>query len=207
MPITNITKLPIAIMASGKGSNFAAIVNAAKLGLCPVDIRLLISDRINSPALQLARDFGIKTYYISPKDYKNRTEFDAACAQYINDAACKWIVLAGYMRILSDNFVEQFANHIINIHPSLLPSFTGAHAVRDALQYGVKITGCTVHIVNEILDSGPILGQEAIEILDNDTEQNLHTRIHAAEHRLYPRILHELAISEHLRQKDLTVNI
>ncbi|MDX8393366.1 MAG: phosphoribosylglycinamide formyltransferase [Mariprofundales bacterium] len=187
--------LPIAILASGKGSNFAAIVNAAKSGYCPVDIRLLISDRANSPALQLARDFGIKTHYISPKDYKNRIEFDAACAKHINDAACKLIVLAGYMRILSDDFVDQFANRIINIHPSLLPSFTGAHAVRDALQYGVKITGCTVHIVNEILDGGPILGQEAMKILDNDTEQSLHTRIHAAEHRLYPRILRELATS------------
>jgi len=180
----------IAVMASGKGSNLKAILDAAIRGECPVDVRLVISDKADAPALKVAKDAGISdVLFLNPKDYADRATFDAACAEAIEQAGCQWIVLAGYMRILSTEFIARFRNHIINIHPALLPSFTGARAVRDALAHGVKITGVTVHLVDEVLDGGPILAQVPVPVQANDTEASLHNRIHAEEYKLYPATL------------------
>jgi len=183
----------VAIMVSGRGSNLKAILDAAARGDCPVDARLVLADRVDAPALKVARDGGVaNALSLNPKNYADRASFDAACAKAIERAGCRWIVLAGYMRILSDEFVARFRNRIINIHPALLPAFPGAHAVRDALEYGVKVTGVTVHLVNEALDGGPILTQAHVEVRDDDDEATLLNRIHAVEHRLYPETLRRM---------------
>jgi len=127
--------------------------------------------------------------HINPKQYANRAAFDAACAEVIDVAACRWIVLAGYMRILSASFVRRFRGRVINIHPAILPAFAGAHAIEDALVYGVKVSGCTVHLVDEVLDGGPILAQAVVSVHGNDTLESLHARIQIEEHKLYPATL------------------
>jgi len=196
----------IAVMASGKGSNLKAILQAAERGECPVNVRLVISDKADAPALKVAKDAGVAdVLFLNPKDYADRTTFDAACAEAIEQAGCQWIVLAGYMRILSTEFIARFRNCIINIHPALLPSFPGAHAVRDALEYGVKITGVTVHLVDEVVDGGPILAQVSVPVQSDDTEESLHNRIHAAEHQLYPEILKRMTEGEFLIEDHRTV--
>jgi phosphoribosylglycinamide formyltransferase 1 len=180
----------IAVMASGKGSNLRVILEAVAAGTCPVDVRLVISDKADASALEIARVAGVAAVrHIDPKAYADRIAFDAACAEAIDAAHCRWIVLAGYMRILSAPFVQRFRGRIINIHPALLPSFPGARAVEDALAYGVKLSGCTVHLVDEVLDGGPILAQAVVPVLGGDTRDSLHARIQQEEHRLYPATL------------------
>jgi phosphoribosylglycinamide formyltransferase 1 len=180
----------IAVMASGRGTNLKVILDAVKAGECPVDVRLVISDKAEASALAIAKEAGVPVVeHLDPKAYADRAHFDAACADLVDGHACRWIVLAGYMRILSAEFVRRFKGRIINIHPSLLPAFPGAHAVEDALQHGVKISGCTVHLVDEVLDGGPILAQAAVPVLDGDTRESLHARIQVEEHELYPATL------------------
>ena len=181
---------PIAVMASGRGSNLQVILQEAARGTCPVEVRLVISDKAAAPALDIARAAGVaEVVHLDPKQYGSREAFDAACAEAIEAAGCQWIVLAGYMRILSAPFVQRFAGRMINIHPSLLPAFVGGKAVADALAYGVKVSGCTVHLVNEELDGGPILAQVVVPVLDHDDLASLHARIQIEEHRLYPATL------------------
>ena len=185
-----MTKQAIAVMVSGRGTNLAAILEAANKGTCPVDVRVVISNKVDAPALRIARDAGVDTVlFINPKDYPDRSAYDKACADVIEKAQCQWIVLAGYMRILSSFFVDYFPNRIINIHPSLLPAFAGADGVGDALAYGVKVAGCTVHLVNEEVDGGAILAQAVVPVLDDDTKESLHQRIQAEEYKLYPQTL------------------
>lgn len=180
----------IAVMASGRGTNLKVILGAVNAGECQVEVRLVISDKADAPALDIAREAGVPAVVrLDPLDYADRAHFDAACAELIDGHACHWIVLAGYMRILSAEFVRRFRGRIINIHPSLLPSFPGAHAVEDALKHGVKISGCTVHLVDEVLDGGPILAQATVPVLDGDTRDTLHARIQDEEHTLYPSTL------------------
>jgi len=180
----------IAVMVSGHGTNLKVILEAVKAGRCPVDVRLVISDKADAGALQIARDAGVAhVVHLSPKDYSDRAQFDAACADLIDQHACQWIVLAGYMRILSSFFVRRFPRRIINIHPAILPSFPGAKAVEDALLYGVKASGCTVHLVDEVLDGGSILAQAIVPVMDDDTRDSLHARIQKEEHVIYPATL------------------
>lgn len=177
-------------MASGNGSNLKAILQAAEQGQCPVDVRLVLSDKQDAGALAIAHSTGVpEVAHLNPKKYTDRAAFDTACADLIDASDCEWIVLAGYMRILSPGFIARFKHRIINIHPALLPSFTGAHAVRDTLAYGVTVTGVTVHLVDEILDGGPILAQKIVPVQNNDSEASLHKRIHIEEHKLYPATL------------------
>ena len=180
----------ITVMASGKGSNLRVILDAVAAGTCPVEVRLVISDRADAEALDIARAAGVaEVLYINPKDYSDRAAFDAACAEAIDAAACRWIVLAGYMRIFSSSFVQRFRGRIINVHPSILPAFPGAKAVEDAIAYGVKVSGCTIHLVDEVLDGGPILAQTVVPVFDGDTRDSLHARIQKEEHKLYPATL------------------
>jgi len=196
MSVDRVCENRIAIMASGKGSNLQAILNAAACGACPVDVRLVLSDMRNADALSIARDAAVpQVSSLNPKDYPDRAAFDIACAEHIESARCDWIVLAGYMRILSDPFIARFRHRIINIHPALLPSFAGAHAVRDALGYGVKVTGVTVHLVDEVLDGGPILAQVSVPVRGDDTEESLHKRIQTEEYTLYPATLKRMLTS------------
>ncbi|WP_018294961.1 phosphoribosylglycinamide formyltransferase [Mariprofundus ferrooxydans] len=177
-------------MASGRGSNLAVILDAIASGVCPVDVRMVISDKADAGALTIARQAGInEVLHINPKDYADRAAYDSACGDAIERAGSHWIVLAGYMRILSTAFVQRFADRIINIHPALLPSFAGADGVGDALAYGVKVSGCTVHLVNEVVDGGAILAQSVVPVLDDDDRESLHARIQQEEHRLYPATL------------------
>jgi len=180
----------VAVMASGHGTNLKVILEAVAAGDCPVDVRLVISDRADAEALDVARAAGVaEVLYINPKEYSDRAAFDAACAEAIDIAACQWLVLAGYMRILSSSFVRRFRGRIINVHPSILPALPGAKAVEDAIAYGVKVSGCTIHLVDEVLDGGPILAQAVVPVLDDDTRESLHARIQKEEHKLYPATL------------------
>lgn len=183
----------IAIFASGRGTNLEVILNAAANGRCPVDVRLVISDRANAEALNIARRNRVAhVLHIDPKRFESREAFDAECANHLDRLDIRWIVLAGYMRILSAPFVRRFRGRIINIHPSILPAFTGAHAIEDALDYGVKVTGCSVHLVDEVLDGGPILAQAVVAVEDDDDRDSLHARIQREEHRIYPETLRRM---------------
>lgn len=183
----------IAVMASGHGTNLKMILDSVQAGKCPVDVQLVISDKATAPVLEIARSAGVsRVVHMDPKAYSDRVQYDAACAKLIESCGCYWVVLAGYMRILSDEFVQHFHERIVNIHPSLLPAFPGANAVEEALKHGVKVSGCTVHLVNEKLDGGPILAQATVVVRDDDTRDSLHERIQSEEHRLYPYILARL---------------
>lgn len=147
----------------------------------------MISDRHDAPALDRARDADIPTSVVRWEEHPDRDSFSTALADTVEDAGAKGVVLAGFMRILAPSFVERFPGRILNIHPSLLPAFPGAGAVENALEYGVKTTGVTVHFVDEKVDHGPIVSQVVVPVLDDDTVQTLHERIQAEEHQLYPR--------------------
>ncbi len=184
----------VAVMASGRGTNLKVILESVTKGECPVDVRLVISDKGDAEALTIAREAGVPyVAHVDPKKFSGREQFDAECAELLDRHSCQWIVLAGYMRILSSSFVRRFRGRIINIHPSLLPSFVGAKAVEDALEYGVKVSGCTVHLVDEVLDGGPILAQSVVTVFDDDTRDSLHTRIQIEEYKLYPATLARMA--------------
>ena len=179
----------IAVLASGQGTNLEAILKAAKSGEIAGRVELVISDRRKARALEIARRWGVKALFINPADYRDRNTYDAAVVKELQRAAIDLVVLAGFMRLLSAAFVRQYPLRIMNIHPSLLPAFPGTNGVEQALAYGVKVTGCTVHFVDEGLDSGPVILQEAVPVLPDDTVETLHQRIHAVEYRLYPRAI------------------
>lgn len=176
----------IAVLASGQGSNLEAILEAIERGEVLGRVILVISDRSRAPALEKARKRAIEAIYMNPKDYENRLDYDRALIDRINGSGVDLVVLAGFMRLLSDDFIKAFPQSIMNIHPSLLPVFPGLDGVEQAFNYGVKVTGCTVHFVDEGLDSGPVILQEAVPVIQQDTIDTLKQRIHASEHRLYP---------------------
>ena len=173
----------IVILISGRGSNLQALL-AAKL---PAKIAAVISNKPDAAGLQAAQRHGIATAVVDHRDYPNREEFDAALAKQIEVYAPDLIVLAGFMRILGDAFVNRYRHRIMNIHPSLLPAFSGTHTHRRALEAGVKIHGCTVHFVTPQLDHGPIIIQAAVPVLPHDTEHTLAARVLEQEHRIYPQ--------------------
>ncbi|MBV9301821.1 MAG: phosphoribosylglycinamide formyltransferase [Acidobacteriaceae bacterium] len=174
----------LGILLSGRGSNFEAIAQNVLSGNLDCEIGFVFSNKPNAPGLARAREFGLPCGSI-PSAGIERTLFDSQVADLLIDHGVNWVCLAGYMRFLSGQFVSQFSNRILNIHPSLLPAFPGLDAQYQALTHGVKITGCTVHFVNEDLDSGPILLQSAVPVLDNDTVESLSARILVEEHRIY----------------------
>lgn len=171
----------IVILISGRGSNMQALLNA-KL---PCKIAAVISNRADAQGLQIAQAQGIATATVAHKDYADRASFDAALAAEIDRHAPDVVVLAGFMRILTDGFVERYRGKLVNIHPSLLPSYAGTHTHERALQDGVKIHGCTVHFVTPTLDGGPIIIQAAVAVLSNDTPDSLSARVLHEEHRIY----------------------
>jgi phosphoribosylglycinamide formyltransferase-1 len=179
----------IAVLASGNGSNLQALLDDQVVGLA---IRLVVSDRAEAKALDRARSVGIEAVHIDPKAYEGREAHDQALVSLLQDRNIDLVCLAGYMRILSPTVVRAFWGKMLNVHPALLPAFPGAHAVREALAWGAKLTGVTVHVVDEEVDHGPILAQEAVPILDDDDESSLHARIQEAEHRVYPRVIRAL---------------
>jgi len=188
----------IGVIGSGRGSNFEAIAEACATGKLPAQVVLVLSDVADSGILQRARQRGIPARHIPPGKFRTKLDDEAerAYVEALHQAQVEWIALAGFMRVLKGEFLSSFAGRIVNIHPSLLPCFPGLEAWRQALDYGVKITGCTVHLVDAGVDSGPIIGQQAVAVLDNDTPETLHQRIHAAEHELYPQCLAAIARGE-----------
>lgn len=184
-------KKRIGILASGRGSDFQAIVDAVESGKVDYEIAILVCNNSNAFAIERARKHSIEHAIIDHKG-KEREEFDREMSKTLSDAGCDLVVLAGFMRILSPWFVNEWKNRIVNIHPALLPSFPGAHAHRDALEYGVKVTGLTIHFVDEEMDGGPIIFQTSVEVLDDDTEDSLGARVLEREHHFYPVIIQQV---------------
>ena len=179
----------IAVFCSGNGSNLQAIIDSVKSGYIPAKIALVVSDEKGAFALKRAGEAGIQALILNPKEFEGREAFDKEVVKHLREAKIDLVVLAGYMRLLSDFFIKEYESRIMNIHPSLLPSFKGTHGIKDALEYGVKVTGPTVHFVDEKLDHGPIILQKALEIEDNDTEETLLARVHNEEHKIYPEAI------------------
>ena len=176
----------IAVFASGFGSNLQALIDFSKNDDLNGEIVLVFSNKSSAYALQRARDNGIKAVFLDPVQFKTRGELDERIAGILEEEKIDLVVLAGYMLLIGQNIVKKFKNRIINIHPALLPSFKGTHGIKDAFDYGVKVTGVTVHFVDEGLDSGPIILQQAVEVSESDTAEVLEEKIHTAEHKLYP---------------------
>ncbi len=187
-------KLPnFAVFASGHGGNLQAIINAVKAKKIRANLQLVFSDRADAFALQRAQKAKIPTLHLNPKEFAGREEFDRAVLAHLKAQSIDFIVLAGYMRLLSALFVQSYPNKIINIHPALLPSFKGVQGVRDAFEHGVKVTGITVHFVNEEMDAGAIIAQAPVTVGPKDTLGSLEEKIHRLEHRLYPQVIDLLA--------------
>jgi phosphoribosylglycinamide formyltransferase-1 len=178
----------IGVLGSGKGSNFVALAQACAAGLVPARIALVVSDIPDAGILKRAKEFNIAARYIAPGKFRTKLDEEAerAYALALQEAQVDLVALAGFMRILKGDFIKAFEGRIINIHPSLLPSFPGLEAWKQALEHGVKVTGCSVHFVDAAVDAGPIIGQQAVPVMDDDTPESLHQRIQVAEHELYP---------------------
>ena len=186
---TGIKKTKVAILISGRGSNMQALIRACKDINYPAEIVVIISNKKDASGLEIAKKEGIKTFFIDHKNFKLREEFDVEMTKIIEQNNCEVICLAGFMRLLSAQFVNHWFDRLINIHPSLLPAFKGADAVGDALKAGVKVSGCTVHFVREEMDSGPIIGQAEVEVKEKDTKETLANRILEKEHVIYKEAL------------------
>jgi phosphoribosylglycinamide formyltransferase-1 len=185
--------LPIVVLVSGRGSNLRAIVSAIDAGTCRARIVAVISDRADAAALEFSRERGITTAIVSPKEYADRSQWDAALAERIASYAPALVVLAGFMRIVGASVLARFGGRIINVHPALLPAFPGLDAPKQAVLAGVRISGCTVHVVDAGVDSGPILAQAAVPVMPDDDGERLHARIQPAEHRLLPAVIDWIA--------------
>lgn len=183
-----------AVFASGSGSNFEAIAKAcAEDRACPCDIALLVCDKPGASALERAKRLGIEAAVFRPKAYVSREAYEADVVRELQARGIDFIILAGYMRLITSTLLSAYENRILNIHPSLLPAFPGLHAVEQALEYGAKIAGVTVHLVDGGMDTGPIIAQEAIPVLAGDTAETLYSRIQEIEHRLYPAVVKAFA--------------
>lgn len=183
----------IAVFASGSGSNFQAILDAIARGELDVQVELLVCDRPNALVMERAKQANVPVFAFRPKEYPNREAYESEILQKLQACGVELIVLAGYMRIVTDVLVNAYSGRMINIHPSLLPSFPGVDAIGQALDYGVKVTGVTVHFVDGGLDSGPVIAQRTVEVLEGDGAEELAARIHAVEHELYPEVIRWLS--------------
>jgi len=179
----------IGVLASGRGTNLQAIIEAIEGGKIEGRINIVISDNRDAFALKRAKQNNIETQYVDFKSFKNREDYDKEIIKALEEKKIDLVVLAGYMRILSPFFINAYKNKIMNIHPALLPSFPGLHAQRQAVEYGAKVSGCTVHFVDEGVDSGPIVLQKSVEVKDDDTEELLEERILKEEHQIYPKAI------------------
>lgn len=188
--------LPIVVLLSGQGSNLQAIIDAAAQQALPIEIKAVISNRADAYGLVRAEQAGIATAVLDHKRFANRQQYDHTLRELIDDYQPGLVVLAGFMRILSDQFVEHYLGRMINIHPSLLPKHKGLHTHQRAIEAGDKEHGASVHFVTPALDSGPIILQESTEILGNDTAESLAERVHAIEHRIYPEAIRRFACGE-----------
>lgn len=190
-----VKRLRTGVLASGRGSNFAAILERSREGSIDVDVVVVISDVEDAAALDRARQAGVEALHIPPGEFRTRLtpEAESEYCRALDERDVDVVVLAGFMRILHDSFLRRYRGRIINIHPSLLPSFPGLHAQRQAYEYGVKWSGCTVHFVDAGVDTGPIILQKAVPVLPDDTADSLASRILEQEHQAYPEALQLIA--------------
>jgi len=196
----------IAVLASGSGSNLQALIDGCRSGAIPAEVALVVSDRPNCHALVRARQAGIPTRALRPKDFPDRQAFDGEAAAACAAADARLVVLAGFMRVLGPTFLERWGGRCINVHPSLLPAFPGLDAPAQALAYGVRVAGCTVHFVDAGTDTGPIILQEAVAVAVGDTPETLHRRIQALEWRLLPEAV-RLFVTDRIRCSGRRVEI
>ena len=198
-------KIKVAVLISGNGTNLQALIDACIAPNYPAEIVLVISNTANAKGIVRAREAGITTRIIDHTNYNSRKEFDTELSMTLSNSQCKLVCLAGFMRILSESFVNTWPNSILNIHPSLLPSFPGTKTHERALEAGVKVSGCTLHFVTAELDAGPIIGQAAVPVLDNDTPKTLANRVLIEEHKLYALGL-ELVANKILKNKNVNLH-
>jgi phosphoribosylglycinamide formyltransferase-1 len=188
-----MAKVKLGVLVSGSGTNLQAILDAARTGALAAEVSLVISNQPNVRALERAASAGVPTKVVSHRDFEGREAFDAALVQALREAGVGYVVLAGFMRVLTPVLLDAFPWRVVNIHPALLPAFPGVHAQRQALAYGVKVAGCTVHFVDAGTDTGPIIAQAVVPVLDGDDEETLGARILREEHRLLVAALGAIA--------------
>ena len=196
----------LGVLCSGRGTNLQSILAAVDSGQIPAPVGVVLTDKPDAKALERAEKAGIPHSCVDGKAYADKQAFEEALVEKLRAHGVTLVILAGFMRILSPYFVQEFPGRILNIHPSLLPSFGGAHAHRDVLAYGVKVSGCTIHFVDEGMDSGPIILQTAVPVLDSDDEDTLAARVLEQEHKLYPRAI-ELFLNGKLKIEGRKVRI
>ncbi|RBW70840.1 phosphoribosylglycinamide formyltransferase [Bacillus taeanensis] len=182
----------IAIFASGSGSNFQALIDAAADKQLKTEIVLLVCDKPEAKAVERAEQSGIPTFVFSPKNYETKEAFEEEIVQNLREKEVDFVILAGYMRLIGSTLLKAYEGKIVNIHPSLLPAFPGKDAVGQALAAGVKVSGVTIHYVDEGMDTGPIIAQEAVTVTEEDTHESLQAKIQAVEHRLYPKTINKI---------------
>ena len=198
-------RIKVGVLISGTGTNLQALIDACQAPNYPAEIVMVISNKPKVVGIQRAQESGITAKIIQHENYATREEFDSKLSVILSQAKCELICLAGFMRILSENFVNSWANRILNIHPSLLPSFPGTRTHERALEAGVKISGCTLHFVTAELDAGPIIGQAAVPVFDTDSPSVLANRVLSEEHKLYSSGL-RLVANKLLNKGDIKVN-
>ena len=188
----------LGVLGSGEGSNLGAIADACQNGILPANVAVVLSDVENAAILQRAQEEKVADRFIAPGKFPTKLDEDAETAfiKALREAEVDLVVLAGFMRILKGEFLRVFEGRVVNVHPSLLPAFPGLEAWKQALDHGVKVTGATVHFVDQGVDNGAIIAQETVPVLDDDTPEILHERIHGAEHRIYPEAIGAIARGE-----------
>lgn len=182
----------IAVLVSGRGTNLQALIDSIERGELPARIVLVLSNKAEAPALAKGEKHSIEAVFLDPKSHPSKAAYDLAMVQLLQSRSIDMICLAGFMRILGKEFIQAFAGKIVNIHPSLLPAFPGLHPQRQALEYGAKFSGCTVHFVDETVDGGPVILQSVVPIYDTDDEETLSQRILEQEHVIYPKAIRML---------------
>ena len=182
-------KLKIGVLASGRGSNLQAIIDASEKGEIEAEVAVVVSDKSDAYALVRAKKHAIPNLHIDPKSFKDKTAYEQAIAEKLRGYHVGLVLLAGYMRLVTKVLIDAFDGNVMNIHPALLPSFRGLHAQRQAIEYGVRFSGCTVHYVTEDVDGGPVITQAVVPVYETDTEETLSERILEKEHRIYPEAI------------------
>lgn len=196
-------KYKLAVLVSGRGSNLQSIIDSIEQKELAAEIAVILSNKSAAPALERGRKYGIDSVFLDPKLYPGKLDYDRAIIQLLKNKSVDLICLAGFMRILGKEFIQSFPDKIINIHPSLLPAFPGLDAQKQALEYGVKVSGCTVHFVNEQVDAGPVILQSAVPVHGTDTVETLSQRILEQEHIIYPKAI-QLCIQNQLTGRQAT---
>ena len=184
-----MSKLRLGVLASGRGSNLQAIIDNIVAGNLDAEAAVVISDKPDAFALERARNHGVPAVHIKPGDYRGKEAYEKAVTDCLRENRAELVILAGYMRLVGKVLLDEYPNRIMNIHPALLPSFPGAHGQRDAVDYGVRYSGCTVHFVDGGMDTGPIILQEVVPVLQDDDEDSLAARILKEEHKVYSRAI------------------